>query len=270
MINQNNKIAVSLPGMETQSKDVLFKSLSGFVGVLIIVIVYVVFFGPLSSYTSSLYYARTVSVSASDKVTAIPDIANLSFSVVTEGTDISAITNDNNSKINNAIAMAKTNGVAEADIQTTGYNLTPVYTQAGVYSINFVPAIAKYQLTQTVALKIRDFSKISSILNSLISLKINTVGGISFTIDDPEKYLSDARAKAFQKAHDKALAMAQQNGLGLGKIITVSDYSPSYDNSYKTASGMGGIAPMAASIAPVIQPGSQDITANVNITYEIR
>lgn len=255
--------------MENYSKDVLFKFLSVFVGVLAIVIIYVVFFGPLNSYTGSLYYARTVSVSASDKVTAIPDIANLSFSVVTEGADISAITNDNNSKINNAIAMAKGNGVNDKDIQTTDYNLVPVYTQAGVYSLNFVPTIAKYQLTQTVALKVRDFSKISNILNSLISLKINNIGGISFTIDEPEKYLADARAKAFQKAHDKALVMAQQNGLSLGKIVSVSDYSSGYAASYKTASGMGG-APMAESVAPVIQPGSQDITANVNITYEIR
>jgi hypothetical protein len=256
--------------MENHSKDVLFKILSGFVGILTIVIIYLVFFGPLSNYTASLYYSRTVSVSASDKVTAIPDIANLSFSVVTEGSDISAITNDNNSKVNNAIAMAKQNGVDEKDIQTTDYSLVPVYTQAGVYSYGFVPTIAKYQLTQTVALKVRDFLKISTVLNSLIALKINSTGGISFTIDDPEKYLVDARAKAFQKAHDKALIMAQQNGLSLGKIVSVSDYSSGYAVPYKTNLGIGGGAAMAESIAPMIQPGSQEITANVNITYEIK
>ncbi len=252
-----------------KSKDILFKVLSCFVAILAVALIYVVFFGPLGEYVNSFSATRTMSVSASDKVVAVPDIATFSFSVVSEGVDVSSISNENNSKINDAIAMLKQNGVADNDIETSGYDLTPVYTQAGIYSINFVPAIAKYRLTQTVSVKIRDFSKISPILNSLSSLKVSNIGGISFSVDSPDKYLSDARAKAFQKAKDKAQTMAEQSGVVLGKIVSVSDYSSGYYPTYKSAA-MGVSAPSVESVAPVIQPGSQDITANVNIVYEIK
>lgn len=256
--------------METQSRDMLFKALSGFIGVMIIIIIYIVFFGPVQSYTRSLYSARTLSVSADDKATVIPDIANLSFSVVTEGLNISTITDQNNTKINTAIAMLKEKGIDPKDIQTTEYNLTPVYTQPTIYSPNFVPTIAKYQLTQSVGVKIRDFTKISSILDTLTPMGINRIGNISFTVENPDKYLTDARARAFQKAKDKATQIAQQNGVSLGNVVNISEYAPT--PYAKTAMGMGGTSLNAAPsfAAPTIEPGSQELNVNVNVTYEIK
>jgi len=257
--------------MDTQSKDILFKSLAGFLGVLTVVIIYVVFFGPAQSYMHSLYYARTINVASSDKVTATPDIASLSFSVVTEGKNISAITDENNSKVNSAIGMMKQKGVDPKDIKTTEYSLTPVYTQPGQYSTDFVSSIAKYTLTQTVTVKIRDFTKISPVLDALTPLGINRIGNISFGIDDPEKYLAQAREGAFKKAYAKAQAIAQQNGLSIGKVVSISEYSPTNYAYEGIGGGMGGGAVAAPSFKSAeIQPGSQEVTANVNVTYEIK
>lgn len=253
-----------------QSKDILFKVLAGFVGVLIIVVVYVAFFGPLGDYTGSLMIARTMSISVSDKVVATPDIANLSFSVIAEGKSITQITNDNNSKVNQAIAMLKSKGVEDKDIQTTEYNLYPVYTQPTRSSMgDFVPAIAKYSLTQTVGVKIRDFSKISSILEALPGIGINRIGSISFGIDDSEVYLTQAREKAFKKAHDKAVMMAQQNGVKIGKVVSISEYPQNIYSYKEVAYGMGG-GMGAPAVAPQIQPGSQDVSVNVTVVYEVK
>jgi uncharacterized protein YggE len=256
--------------MENKSKDILFKSLAGFIGVLTILIIYSMFFGPIQSFQKSLYFARTLNVSASDKATVTPDIATLSFSVVTEGINIGNITDQNNTKINNAIAMIKEKGVDVKDIQTTEYSLTPVYTQPTIYDASFVPTIAKYSLTQSVSVKIRDFKNISPILDALTPMGINRIGNVSFGVDDPEKYLTDARARAFQKALDKATAIAKQNGVSIGKVINVSEYAPA--NYEKYASGMGGVSLSAAPsfAAPDIQPGSQELNVNVNVTYEIK
>ncbi|HPW34473.1 MAG TPA: SIMPL domain-containing protein [Candidatus Paceibacterota bacterium] len=258
---------------EQSSKETLFKVLSGFVGVLTILLIYAVFFGPISDYSKSLYSARTINVSATDKVTATPDIAQLSFSVVTEGQDITVITDENNKKINNAINMLKEKGIKAEDIKTTEYTLSPVYTVPGKeYFGDFVSKIGKYSLTQSVSVKIRDFKLISSILETLPGMGTNRISNISFGIDDPEKYLSEARLKAFEKARAKALTMAQQNGISLGKIMSVSDYTNSNYSLKESSSrdyGMGGSisAPIAA---PSIEPGSQEVSVNVNITYEIR
>jgi len=252
------------------SKNILFKTISVFIVVVSIVLVYLTFLGPLERYVNSLVVSRTISVSASDKVTAVPDVANLTFSVITEGIDISQITNENNSKINQAIEMLKSNGVDSKDIETTAYSLLPVYTQPQKEGgSSFVPQIAKYSLTQSVLVKIRDFSKISSIMSALPRLGINKIGNISFDIDDREIYLSQAREKAFYKAYQKALAMAKQNGVKIGKVISISEY-PQYNYPvYKEimSSSVGGVG---EEVAPNIQPGSQDVSVNVTVVYEIK
>lgn len=258
--------------MELQSKDMLFRTLAGFIVILAILLIYSIFWGPIRDYTSSLTAARTMAVSVSDKVTAVPDIAQVSFSVITEGPSIAKITDDNNAKVNKAIDMVKSNGVADSDIETTEYNLTPVYTQpVGTLgsSGTFTPTIAKYSLTQTIQIKIRDFTKISLVLDALPGLGINRIGNISFTIDDPETYYAQAREKAFKKAETKAESMASQNGVSLGKIVSISDYPQNAYPIYReSAMGVGGAA--IPSVAPQIQPGSQDVSVNVTVVYEIR
>jgi uncharacterized protein YggE len=261
----------------SNSKDILYKTLSVFVSVITLVIVYFVFFGPLSDYRNSLVTSRTMSVSVSDKVTAIPDVAQLSFSVVSEGKDVSQITAQNNSKVREAIGMLESNQISKDDIKTLEYNLVPVYSQPQPHLEQqgkiFIPQIIGYSLTQTILVKIRDFSKISSILEALPSLGINKIGGISFSIDNPETYYAQARAKAFKKAFEKAVSIAKENGVKIGKVINISDYSqgnyPIYKSFEATSPSMGGGDALDIS-KPEIRPGSQDITVNVTVVYEIK
>jgi len=260
------------------SKEMLYKTLAGFVGVATIVLIYAVFLGPVGRYTNSLMSPRTINISASDKVNVKPDTASISFSVVTENVNLSVAQEENNKKMNESIAMLKQQGIVEDDIKTTEYNIYPVYSQyvtpmySGISS-EFVPKIIKYSMTQTVSAKVRDFSKISTILDALPKMGINKIGNISFIVDDMEKGLAQARAKAFQKAQDKAKSISEQNGIKLGRIINVSDYQDGGYNQYRDAvGGYGGDMMLSSvkSIAPVIQPGTQEISVNVNITYEIK
>ncbi|KKS83108.1 MAG: hypothetical protein UV58_C0001G0035 [Candidatus Wolfebacteria bacterium GW2011_GWC1_43_10] len=256
--------------MEHSNKETLFKSLSVFLVIITLLLIYSVFWGPISDYARSLNSARTVAVSASDKVTAKPDTAFLSFSVVNEGTDTQKVADENNQKINQVVVFLKSQGIDEKDIKTTEYSLSPVYSSpGGIYSGEFIPRIVKYSLTQTVSIKIRDFSKISPIIGELPKLGINRIGNISFGIDDPEVFLAQAREGAFKKAREKAKTIADQNGLRLGKIVNLSDYSGDYYPRYETA-GMGGGIMASPKAAPTIEPGSQEINVTVNVVYEIR
>lgn len=256
--------------MEGKEKKALLSVLAVFVGVLIILSVYTVFWGALSG--SREYPTHNVSVSASGKTVAKPDVAEFSFSVITEGKDTKAISDEANTKVTKAIDLLKSKGIDAKDIQTTEYDLSPVYTQpvGMLYSGTYVPTIAKYSLTQTVRVKIRNFDLISNIVGSLAPLGINRVSSLSFRIDDPETYRATARAEAIQKAQKKAEAMAQELGVSLGKVVNVSEYAQE-QNNYGVMEAKGGMmaAPMAP-VAPTIEAGSQDVVVNVNITYELK
>lgn len=216
----------------------------------------------LWQYGKSVVPSRAIAVNAEGKVVVIPDIARVSFSAVSEGKDPAAIQTDNNKKINSAIEFVKTEGVDPKDIKTAGYDLSPRYEYDEKRRTSF---ISGYTLTQTVSLKIRDFSKIGKIIGALPGLGINQIGSLSFDVDDPDKFLNEARKEAFEKARAKADAMASYSGVKIRRVVNFSEYGGGYPVPlFAKAEVFGG-----AVSAPTIEPGSQEVTVQVNVTYEI-
>lgn len=211
--------------------------------------------------------ARTITVSAEGMTTASPDMARISFSVVTTGADPKALSDNNNSKMNAVLQFVAGQGIASSDIATTDYNLSPNYQWDKVYQRNY---IIGYTLTQTVQVKVRDLSKVASVLAGLAPLGVNQVGGVEFTFQDPNKFIAIARGDALAKAQQQAGQMAAQAGTSLGAVVNVSEssYTPPPRPMY-AAYGMGG-AMSVAPVAPTVQPGTQDVTDTVSITYALQ
>lgn len=258
--------------MENQ-KNNMYGVLSLFLLVTTVLLVYSVFWGPFSEIGNS-FPSRTLSVSASGKVVAKPNVAFLSFSVVSEGVRTQVVSDENNKRMQQVSSFLKEQDIDEKDIETTEYNLQPVYTQRGegFMSTSFVPTIAKYTLTQTTRVKVRDFSKISSVMDGVLSRGANRFHTITFAVDDPEQFLAQARSEAFEQARAKAVRMAQDAGVLLGRAVSVNEYGdapyPMYD-SMSANMDKGGAGTMLMS-APVIDPGSDELRVNVNVVYEIR
>lgn len=221
----------------------------------------------IEKYGNSLNPVRVMNVSAEGKTIVTPDIAQTSFSVVSRGQNPESLTEDNNKKITEVIDFVKSQGIDAKDIRTSGYNLSPDYE----YDENTRRSyIVGYTLTQTVNLKIRDLSKVAKILGGLTPLGVNQIGGISFGVDNPERFLSEARAEAFAEARAKARDMARKSGVRLGRIVNVSEYpsGPIYPMPYyRDGLGGAGIAEKAA--LPSIEPGSEELRLQVNITYAL-
>lgn len=238
-----------------------------FLNLLIIVLVILGMFSisALRRYIDSTASNRVISVSAEGKTVVTPDVAKINFSVVTEGIDTVKISEENIKKMNGAIDFVKAEGIELKDIQTAGYNLSPRYEYDENKKKSF---ISGYILTQTVYIKIRDFSKISSILGALPGFGINDISSLSFDVENQDKSLKAARDQAFEKAFAKAVEMAKKNGVRIKRVITFNEYQNNYP-IYAKAYGVGGGMAAESASAPSIEPGSQEITVNVSITYEI-
>ncbi len=219
----------------------------------------------LRNWTGSFYATKTFTVTAEGKATATPDIADFSFSVISEGADAAKIESDANDKITLAINYLKSNGVDSKDIKTTNYYLSPKYKydkNDNSYTID------GYSFSETVQVKVRDLTKVATFLGGLSTLGINQIDSVSFNVDNDEQYLTIARHEAFEKAFVKAKDMAVQNGVEIKKLISFSEY-PSYNPAPYYGMGGGGRESVKTSIAPTIETGSQEIKIQVNVTYEI-
>lgn len=232
----------------------------------------------------------TISVSGDGEVYKTPDLAVMSFSVVSEAKTVAEAMEDNTKKMNAITDVMKSMGVAENDLQTTNFSINPRYdyvratapvpadgAEIAVDEEYYYPSgkrtLSGYDVNQTMTIKVRqeNMGKIGQIIQEATASGANQVGSLQFTLDDPDAAQAEARELAIVEAKEKAEILAKQLKVKLVRIISYNDggYSPTYRLNYdakEEAYGMGGAASVPA---PDIQAGESKISMNVNITYEI-
>ncbi len=244
------------------------------------VIVLALGFWHMKTYARSIPPVRTFSVQGEGEVVAIPDIALISLSVLTEGgKDLAALQKENTEKGNALTAFLKENGVEKKDIKTQSYSINPRYQNyscGGQFLGSAEPCppseIVGYSIFQEIVVKVRDLSAAGSLVSGVVAKGANTVSGPNFTIDEPLTLQNEARAKAVANARAKAYALAKAGKFRLGKPISIFEgYATPFPVRYSLESAKaGGMGGDMAIPAPDFEPGSEDIRASVSITYEIR
>jgi len=256
--------------------DIKIKNYLGLALIGGIVFVILAGFWFVSSTSGSLPPNRTFYVAGEGKVVAVPDVAELTFGVLTEGgNNLAELQKENSEKINKVISFLKENNIEEKDIKTQSYNISPRYQYFSCpapLSVSAKPCppaeIVGYSINQNILVKVRDLGKVGDVLTGVVKNGANSVSGPNFTIDDPTELQNKAREEAIGKAKQKAQAIAKAAGFRLGKLISISETSFPQPMPYlkSAAFEMGG----GSEISPSIEPGSQEITANVSLTYEIK
>ncbi|PIR04894.1 MAG: hypothetical protein COV57_02015 [Candidatus Liptonbacteria bacterium CG11_big_fil_rev_8_21_14_0_20_35_14] len=249
-------------------KENLFRYLKYFVVFIMLVAVYSFFWGPIASYEDSLYAVKTFTASGEGKVVVEPTIAKVGLSLITEGLNPAKVQADNAIKMNKVIEYLKSKGIEDKDIKTTQFNLNPKYSSVNRFNASYIDG---YTLTQEVTVIISDLESVGEIVSTANSLGVNRINSVSFDVTDEEReqYMAEARAEAFEDARVKARSMASSAKVRLGSVI--SFYENSYSPYTKSVDSYGyGGAESAISVAPSIEPGSQEINVNVNVTYKIK
>jgi hypothetical protein len=223
----------------------------------------------VSYYAQNVALGRTFTASGSGEAVAIPDIAQMTASVITQGgKDIASLQNQNTAKANAIISFLKAQGVESKDIQTQAYNLEPRYSyyNCGAASTSCPPpTISGYTITQSIQVKISDFSKLGDIVSGVVQNGANSISQLSFTVNDPSKYEDQARSEAISKAEARAQAIAGESGFKLGKLVSV-DVTV---NNQPTPVPIYGMGALNAAASPNIEPGSQKVSVTATLKYEI-
>ncbi len=217
-----------------------------------------------------VYPTRTFTVDGEARMNLVPDIAKFSVSVVSEGPGVSDIQRANTDKMNAVQDFLKDMGVERKDLQTTQYNLNPRYDYAPCDGRGGCPAprIGGYTLTQELTVKVRETEKIGDMLAGVTEKGANTVSGVTFAVDDDKAARTAARGEAIGDARKKAKDLAKAGGFEVGSLVGISEDQGMYPLAYNAKGGMME-AGVAASSAPALEPGTQDSTVRVVVTFEI-
>ncbi len=226
---------------------------------------------------SELYPARTITVEGTGKATAIPNIAQISFTVTEKGATVAEAQDKATARIDAALASVKDMDIEEADIKTTYYNVNPTYEYpqpcySGICpEILSSPRITGYEVSQGVEVKVRDTAKAGEVLQGLGTAGVQNISGPNFVLDDADSVREEARGEAVEKAHANAKRLASELGVSLGKVVSFSDNTGyyGYDYGYDAKGGMA-MDMAEGSPAPSLPVGESETSITVMVTYEIR
>jgi uncharacterized protein YggE len=221
--------------------------------------------------TSTNPPTNTITVTGEGTATAIPDTATISFDATATADDVATAESKVTDTINAALASVKAAGVASADITTTSYNVSPHYTTTSCPPGIMCPSVSStqsgYDVSENVSVKVRDTSKVGTIIGDLATANVTNVSGPDFVVADPSAVQAEARGQAIQKAQVDAKRLASQLGVSLGKVVSFSDNAGGgvVQPMFK-AEGMAVSATAPAATVPV---GDNEYTDDVSITYAI-
>jgi hypothetical protein len=205
---------------------------------------------------------RTISVMGTGRVTVTPDMATVTLGVV-ERADTAQVAQERAAqKMAAVVDSIKKNGVAEKDIQTVNVSLNPVYD----YSENTQKLIA-YEANQTVAVKVRKLADTGSIIDEAVQAGASYVGSITLSLADTTGAVKEARTLAVNDAKAKADQLASAAGVRVISVMTISESGgvPPVPVVYREA----GVAGADTKAMTPIEAGSQEITVDVSVVYEI-
>lgn len=208
---------------------------------------------------------RTMTMSGEGSAKAAPDQAQFSTGVITQDRTAALALAANSRAMNAVFATLKRLGIADKDIQTSDFSLSPQY-QTYKPGTSGPQRIIGYQVSNTVNVTIEDFGKTGAVLDALVTSGSNQIDNISFSIHDTKALLAQARVAAVKDAFDRAQTYAKAAGVTLGAIKSISESGGVYQPR-----PMYRMAAMSASAAPPpVAGGEESVTANVTITWEIQ
>jgi len=220
---------------------------------------------------------NVITVTGTSDVSAAPDEATFSFTVTKDASTVAAAQSAADPIVSKAVAYLKSQGIADKDIQTNGYDANPTYQYAAVpcplgAAIACPPGnqtISGYEVSQTVNVTVHDITKAGAILSGVGATGVSNISSLTLTISNEDALKDQARSQAIDQARTQAEELAKELHVHLGPITSYSESNGGYPQPiYMTSKAVGvdAVAPAAATIPT----GQNKITSNVTISYELR
>jgi len=195
----------------------------------------------------------TVTTLGHGVITVAPDEATITAGVHTQAASASAALAQNAKLMNAVVAALKSAGGQE--LQTQQVSLYPQTSPQG--------DITSYAADNSVSAKTK-IADTGALIDAAVGAGANNVSGPSLDVSDRDARYRDALGQAVADARLKAEALAKAGGFGVGPVSVVTESGSAPTPVFQA------IGAAAKADSTPIEPGTQDITADVTVTFRIR
>ena len=213
---------------------------------------------PLTNVAATTSYFNPGVITGGDAtVSKRPDIAYINVGVEAQASSASQAQKDLATLANKLIAKAKSLGIPDKEINTSGYSVGPIYSNDG-------RNITGYQAGLSLNLKWHNVDNVGTALDGLVQQGGATRISVSFGLNDPKAAQAEARSQAIADAKSRATAMAKAAGVQLGQVLRITDQTtvsrpPMYE-----------LAPVArAADSTTVPVGELEVTVQVEVDFAL-
>ncbi|MEX0934154.1 MAG: SIMPL domain-containing protein [Candidatus Paceibacterota bacterium] len=227
-------------------------------------------FKTLSFIGQSADVRNTITVRGEGELSLVPDVAQFNFAVIHEAKEVANAQEQVSKDIDTLLSYLDEFGVANKDIKTTSYTISPRYDyrEVGMYP-GGTRVLVGYEVSQWIEIKLKNIDALGELVSGLGSRGATNIGSIRFTVEDEEKVLRDARKLAIDDAKEKARVLARDLGVSLVGVVNFYEGGGiiADEEKYTLSLNARGRGESFEAQLPV---GEEEIKVNVSITYSIR
>ena len=200
--------------------------------------------------------AAGITVTGTGRVTAVPDIADWSFGVQADAGNAADALEAASASMERIVEAVRGAGVERRDIRTEQVSVYPRMSPDG-------RAVEGFSASSSVSVVVRDIGQAGEVVDAAVGAGANQVSGPSLRVsDDRSRYVAAVNA-AFDEARARAEAIAARAGVSLGAPVAIVE-----------GGGFGGGPPplaerAGADAAVQVEPGTQEVTATLTVTFAI-
>jgi uncharacterized protein YggE len=203
---------------------------------------------------------RQVSVVGHGEVKGAPDTATVQIGVDTEAATAQEALAQNSAAAKAVQDQLTKLGIDAKDIQTNNFSINPNYGADGRQVIG-------YRVNNMVTVKIRQLDQAGTLLDQVVQAGANNIYGISFSVENPEALLEQARKAAIENAKTRATQLAGASGAAVGDVLVISENIGAQPIPMPMMARAEGA--VAGQAAPV-QPGEQSFSVDVQVTFGLK
>jgi uncharacterized protein YggE len=186
-------------------------------------------------------------------ITVVPDQATVTAGVHTQAVSASDALAQNAKLMNAVVAALK--GAGGDELQTQQVSLYPQSDDQG--------KVTGYSADNSVSAKTK-IASAGPLIDAAVGAGANTVSGPALDVSGRDKLYLDALKKAVGDARAKAVALGDAGGFGVGPVSTV------LENGSQPQPVFAAQASAVAKDSTPVEPGTQDITADVTVTFRLQ
>lgn len=210
---------------------------------------------------------RTVTVTGEGIVRVAPDMANVSFGIVTIADDPETARSQNAEASSTAMNAVRELGIEERYIRLETLQLQPHRE----YDEDLRRYVEKgFEASRQVVVEVHDLEMLPTLIARVVQQGANRLNHVSYELQDRDEARNGALREAALNAREKAGQIVETLGLQLGELRQVNEQSFDFPRPFLRLDAAFSRSEDAAAPEPdAYAAGELEVRATLNVTFEV-